>query len=67
MPGRPGKYRVSLEVRDGKAEPRGHLPLHVKGTPDSKPIADAVDLPFVVVGDGRRCLRTLGWMGDFAR
>ena len=67
MPRRPGKYRVSVEVRDGHGGAAvANLPLHVKGTPGSEPIADVVDLPFVVVGDGAApAYAPSGWMGDF--
>lgn len=66
MPGRPGKYRVAVVVRDGKGGAAvANVPLHVKGSPGSEPIADAVDLPFVVVGDGVvPAYAPSGWMGD---
>ena len=67
MPRRAGKYRLSVVVRDGKGGAAiANLPLHVKGKPGSEPIADAVDLPFVVVGDGAvPAYAPSGWMGDF--
>ena len=68
MPRRPGTYRVSVVVRDGKGGAAvANLPLHVKGAPGSRPIADAVDLPFVVVGDSAvAAYAPSGWMGDFS-
>ena len=67
MPGRPGKYRVSVVVRDDRGGAAvANLPLHAKGAPGSEPIADAVDLPFVVVGDSAvSAYAPSGWMGDF--
>ena len=67
MPRRPGKYRVSVVVRDDKGGAAvANLPLHAKGAPGSEPIADAVDLPFVVVGDSAAAAYApSGWMGDF--
>jgi len=67
MPGRPGKYRVSVVVRDGRGGGAvANLPLHVKGAPGSEPIAEVVNLPFVVVGDDAApAYVPSGWMGDF--
>ncbi len=66
MPRRAGQYRVSVVVRDGRGGAAvANVPLHVKGKPGSEPIADAVDLPFVVVGDGAvPAYAPSGWMGD---
>ena len=67
MPSRPGAYRLSVVVRDGQGGAAvANLPLHVQGAPGSGPIADAVDLPFVVVGDSAvAAYAPSGWMGDF--
>ena len=67
MPRRAGKYRLSVVVRDGTGgAAAANVPLHVKGKPGSEPLADAVDLPFVVVGDGVvPAYAPSGWMGDF--
>lgn len=68
MPGRAGAYRVSVVVRDGHGGAAvANLPLHVRGATGSQPIADVVDLPFVVVGDSAAAAYApSGWMGDFA-
>lgn len=66
MPRRPGRYRVSVLVRDGQGgAAAANRPLRVVGGPGSEPLADAVDLPFVVVGDGAvTAYSPSGWMGD---
>jgi hypothetical protein len=67
MPNRPGRYRLSVVVRDGRGGAAvANVPLRVRGAPGSEPIAEAVDLPFVVVGDGAvPAYVPSGWMGDF--
>lgn len=67
MPKRPGRYRVSVLVRDGHGgAAAANRPLRIDGGPGSEPLADAVDLPFVVVGDGAvTAYSPSGWMGDF--
>ena len=66
MPRRPGKYRLSVVVRDGNGGGAiANVPLRVKGAPADEPLADAVDLPFVVLGDGAiTAYAPSGWMGD---
>jgi hypothetical protein len=67
MPGRPGAYRLSVVVRDGRGGAAvANLPLHVKGGPNGEPLAEAVELPFVVVGDDASAgYAPSGWMGDY--
>jgi hypothetical protein len=67
MPRRCGAYRLAVVVRDltgGAAV--ASVPLHVKGGPASEPLAEAVELPFVVVGDDASPgYAPSGWMGDY--
>lgn len=66
MPRRPGKYRVAVVVRDGHGgAAAANLPLHVRGAPGSEPLADLVDLPLDLVGEGaHQPYAPSGWMGD---
>ena len=66
VPKRPGAYRVSVVVRDGSGGAAvANVPLHVKGAPAAEPLAEAVELPFVVVGDDASGgYAPSGWMGD---
>ncbi len=66
LPKRPGKYRLSVVVRDGAGGGTiANVPLRVKGEPRDEPLADAVDLPLTVVGDGAvSAYSPTGWMGD---
>jgi hypothetical protein len=66
MPGRPGSYRLSVVVRDGRGGgATANVPLHVQGAPGTEPLAEAVELPFTVVGDDAAWgYVPSGWMGD---
>lgn len=68
LPKRTGKYRLSVVVRDGRGGAAiANVPLRVSGAATDEPLADAVDLPFVVVGDGAvTSYAPSGWMGDHA-
>lgn len=68
MPKRPGAYRVSVVVRDGQGGAAvANAPLHVKGAASAQPLAGAVELPLVLVGDDAQPgYVPSGWMGDYA-
>lgn len=66
LPKRVGKYRLSVVVHDGRGGGAiANVPLRVKGAAADEPLADPVDLPFVVVGDGVvPSYAPSGWMGE---
>ncbi|MFN8589294.1 MAG: glycoside hydrolase family 2 TIM barrel-domain containing protein [Candidatus Eisenbacteria bacterium] len=66
LPKRTGRYRLSVVVRDGHGGAAiANVPLRVTGRAQDEPLADPVDLPFVVVGDGAvAAYAPSGWMGD---
>ena len=66
LPKRAGKYRLSVVVHDGQGGGAiANVPLRVKGGAADEPLADPVDLPFVVIGDGAvPSYAPSGWMGE---